>query len=209
MRGVETGLGERPGADARRVVTGENSALPLTEAVARYFFKLMSYKDEYEVARLYTRPEFTARLQEQFEGDIRLQFHLAPPLLAKRKPDGQLIKRTFGPWVMPVFGVLARLRGLRGSALDVFGYTEERRSERALIAEYEATISGLLADLTAQRRDLAVSIASVPEHIRGFGHVKARHLAAAVAQRAQLLEQYRSPVASGERELKREGAVAG
>ena len=209
VRGVETGLGERPGADARRVVTGENSALPLTEAVARYFFKLMSYKDEYEVARLYTRPEFTARLQEQFEGDIRLQFHLAPPLLAKRKPDGQLIKRTFGPWVMPVFGVLARLRGLRGSALDVFGYTEERRSERALIAEYEATISGLLADLTAQRRDLAVSIASVPEHIRGFGHVKARHLAAAVAQRAQLLEQYRSPVASGERELKREGAVAG
>ena len=180
---------------------------PLTEAVASYFFKLMSYKDEYEVARLYTRPEFSARLREQFEGEPRLQLHLAPPLLAKRKPNGELIKQVYGPWVLPVFRVLARLRRLRGTALDVFGRTAERRGERALIDEYERTIGALLDRLTPERRALAIELASVPEQIRGFGHVKERHLVAARALREQLLVRYQADAPPVGRSAELAGAV--
>jgi len=150
----------------------------LTEAVARNLFKLMAYKDEYEVARLHSDPAFLGHIDAMFEGDYQLHYHLAPPLIAKKNARGELIKRPFGPAMGTAFRVLARLRGLRGTALDVFGRSEERRIERALIAEYRACIEELLAGLTADKHALAVKIANLPEQIRGYGHVKARHMAA-------------------------------
>jgi indolepyruvate ferredoxin oxidoreductase len=168
----------------------------LTEAVARYYFKLMAYKDEYEVARLYADPAFMQKLQAQFEGEYKLHFHLAPPLLAKRNEKGELVKREYGPWMFAAFKLLAKLRFLRGSALDIFGYAEERRTERALIAEYEQTVDELLARLAPDNHALAVQIARIPEEIRGFGHVKARHLEAVKEKRAKLLATFRAPEAS-------------
>jgi indolepyruvate ferredoxin oxidoreductase len=166
----------------------------LTEAVARYGFKLMAYKDEYEVARLYTSPEFRQKLEAQFEGDYTLRFHLAPPLFAKRDAvTGELKKTEYGPWMMKAFGLLAKLRFLRGGAFDIFGRTDERRTERALIGEYEATVRELVAGLTADKVGLAVRIASIPEDIRGYGHVKERHLAAARIEQAKLLAEWRTP----------------
>ncbi|MGY1459475.1 indolepyruvate ferredoxin oxidoreductase family protein [Luteimonas sp. A534] len=169
-------------------------ASDLGEAVARYFFKLMAYKDEYEVARLYTSGEFKRRLEQQFEGDYTLQFHLAPPLLAKRNANGELQKQAFGPWMLTAFGVLAKLRGLRGTALDVFGHTEERRMERALIDDYERTVSGLLDGLDSGNIALAAEIASIPEHVRGYGHVKHAHLETAKAREAELLREWANPL---------------
>ncbi|HZH06843.1 MAG TPA: DUF6537 domain-containing protein, partial [Lautropia sp.] len=174
---------------AERARIGPDSSR-LTEAVARYFFKLMAYKDEYEVARLYADGAFERRLAAQFEGDYKLVFNLAPPLLAKRNANGELIKREFGPWMFTAFRLLARLRGLRGTALDPFGRTEERRLERQLIDDYEALIDRLTADVDAQRVPVAVQLASLPEQIRGFGHVKERHLKAALARQEQLLAEY-------------------
>lgn len=165
----------------------------LTEAVARYFFKLMAYKDEYEVARLYTSGEFQRRLQQQFDGDYKLKFHLAPPLLAKKDAHGRLQKKEFGPWVLTAFKWLAKLKFLRGGTFDVFGYTEERKTERALIGEYEQTVAKLLAGLDGNRLPLAVQIASVPEHIRGYGHVKEKHLHEARAREAALLAKWDNP----------------
>ncbi len=178
---------------AERALVGEGR-LALTEAVARNLFRLMAYKDEYEVARLYTNGEFRARLNEQFEGDFRLSFHLAPPLLAKRNAKGELVKREYGAWMMNAFGVLARLRRLRGTAFDPFGRTAERRTERQLIADYESTIDRLLDSLDAGRLPLAVHIASIPEDIRGFGHVKERNLAAARARWAEEMARWDAPV---------------
>ncbi len=166
----------------------------LSEAVARYFFKLMAYKDEYEVARLYTSGDFKRRLQQQFEGDYTLHFHLAPPLLAKKNAQGQLVKKEYGSWVFTAFRVMAKLRGLRGTPLDVFGYTAERRGERALIGEYEKTVSGLFDKLDAGNVDLAADIASIPEHIRGYGHVKEAHLHKAKAREAELLREWDNPL---------------
>ncbi|MFO1318234.1 MAG: indolepyruvate ferredoxin oxidoreductase family protein [Burkholderiales bacterium] len=169
----------------------------LTEAVARYHFKLMAYKDEYEVARLHTSPEFQAKLAAQFEGDYALRFHLAPPLFAKRDPvTGHLRKSEYGPWVRHAFGILARLRFLRGGAFDIFGYTQERRTERALIGEYESTVRELLRTLSHDNHAIAVQIASIPEEIRGFGHVKERHLTAARDKLTQLLATFRAPASS-------------
>ncbi len=179
-----------------RTRAAEQSKLPgstaLTAAVARYLFKLMAYKDEYEVARLYTSGEFRRRLEQQFEGDYTLRFHLAPPLLARKDAHGHLIKREFGAWVFSAFGILAKLRGLRGTMFDVFGYTAERRMERGLIKGYVSTVDELLQRLDAQRIDLAVQIASVPEHIRGFGHIKEAHVADARARAATLMGQWKS-----------------
>lgn len=166
----------------------------LAEAVARYFFKLMAYKDEYEVARLYTSGEFQRRLQQQFDGDYKLKFHLAPPLLAKKDAQGRLIKQEFGPWVFTAFKWMAKLRGLRGGAFDIFGYTEERKMERRLIAEYEQTVGDLLSSLDGGNVDLAAEIASIPEHIRGYGHVKEDHLHKAKAREAELLKEFRNPL---------------
>ncbi|HYL17806.1 MAG TPA: indolepyruvate ferredoxin oxidoreductase family protein [Burkholderiales bacterium] len=166
----------------------------LSDAVARYAFKLMAYKDEYEVARLYSESGFANKIKSQFEGDYKLHFHLAPPLLSKRNEKGELIKSEYGPWVFGVFKLLAKLRGLRGTALDIFGYTEERRTERRLIEDYERTVAELLGRLTPESHALAVEIASIPEEIRGYGHVKMKNLAAAKEKEAKLLAQYRAPV---------------
>ena len=154
----------------------------------------MAYKDEYEVARLYTSGEFKRRLEQQFEGDYKLYFHLAPPLLAKKNANGELVKREYGPWVFTAFGLLAKLRGLRGTALDVFGYTDERRGERALIGEYEQTVASLFGKLDSGNVDLAAEIASIPEHIRGYGHVKHANLGKAKAREAELLAEWNNPL---------------
>ncbi len=167
----------------------------LTETVARYYFKLMAYKDEYEVARLYTSGEFQRRLQQQFEGDFQVHFHLAPPLFAKKDEQGRLIKQEYGPWMLKAFGLLAKLKFLRGGTFDIFGRTEERRGERQLIADYEQTVALLLEGLSDDRVALAVEIASIPEHIRGYGHVKEAHLHKAKAREAVLLAQWRNPKA--------------
>jgi indolepyruvate ferredoxin oxidoreductase len=165
----------------------------LTESVARYLFKLMAYKDEYEVARLHTDAAFLGKINGMFEGDFKLTYHLAPPLLAKRNDKGELQKRPFGPWMLTAFKVLAKLKGLRGSALDIFGKTPERRTERALIGEYKASIEEVLLSLNAANHAAAVEIARLPEQIRGYGHVKDRHLKAARAQWEALLAQWRDP----------------
>lgn len=167
----------------------------LTETVARYYFKLMAYKDEYEVARLYTSGEFQRRLQQQFEGDFQVHFHLAPPLFAKKDEQGRLVKQEYGPWMLKAFGLLAKLKFLRGGTFDIFGRTEERRGERQLIADYEQTVALLLEGLSDDRVALAVGIASIPEHIRGYGHVKEAHLHKAKAREAVLLAQWRNPKA--------------
>jgi indolepyruvate ferredoxin oxidoreductase len=167
----------------------------LTEAVARYLFKLMAYKDEYEVARLHTDPAFTDKIASMFEGDYKLVHHLAPPAIAKKNNQGELVKQPFGPWMRSAFALLARLKGLRGTALDPFGRSEERRTERALIGEYRASIDELLAGLNAATLPLATEIARIPEDIRGYGHVKARHLAAARDKWQRLLGQWRGGAA--------------
>jgi indolepyruvate ferredoxin oxidoreductase len=166
----------------------------LAEAVARNLFKLMAYKDEYEVARLYGNGEFLRQVAEEFDGErLRFTFHLAPPLLARRDlRTGVPRKITFGPWMLPVFRLLMRLKFLRGTAFDPFGYGAERRMERKLIADYETTLAELLTKLNPDNHHLAAGIAAIPEKIRGFGHVKLRHLAAAKADEATLIDQLRS-----------------
>ena len=181
-----------------RVQAAEQDRAPgtrgLTEAVARYYFKLLAYKDEYEVARLYTRPQFRAQLDAQFEGDYKLKFHLAPPLIAKRDPvSGEARKRTFGGWMLIAFKLLAAMRGLRGTRLDVFALSAERQLERRLIHDYELLVDELLSCLTRSNHDLQIELASLPEQIRGFGHVKRAHLARVDEQRVELLRQLRDP----------------
>jgi indolepyruvate ferredoxin oxidoreductase len=154
----------------------------------------MAYKDEYEVARLYTDGAFLKQVENEFDGDnLRFEFHLAPPVLAKvDKTTGVPRKMSFGPWMLSAFRLLAKFRFLRGTALDPFGRTLERRTERKLIADYEATLGEVLAKLTPENHYLAVGIAMIPEKIRGFGHIKQKHLIAAKADEAALLEQYRA-----------------
>ncbi len=169
----------------------------LAEAVARYLFKLMAYKDEYEVARLYTDTAFVERVRSTFDGDkLRFEFHLAPPLLARRDPNsGEPKKMSFGPWMLTVFAVLARFKFLRGTPFDPFGYTAERKTERRLIADYVALLDDIAARLTPDNHATAVALAAIPEKIRGFGPVKARHLKAAKAEEAVLREQFASGAA--------------
>ncbi|WP_341887884.1 indolepyruvate ferredoxin oxidoreductase family protein [Variovorax sp. YR752] len=178
--------------DKVRAAEAPLASTKLSEAVARYLFKLMAYKDEYEVARLHTDAAFTKKIADMFEGDIKLVHHLAPPMLAKTNDKGELVKQPFGPWMRTAFGLLAKFKGLRGGALDPFGRTEERRTERALIGEYRTCIEELLRGLNAARLPAAVEIARIPEEIRGYGHVKARHLAAARAKWATLMAQWRA-----------------
>ena len=189
-----------------KVRTAETSRLPgksgLTEAVARYYFKLLAVKDEYEVARLYADGDFVKRVAAQFEGDYKLNFHLAPPL--SNKPDavtGEAKKSTYGPWMMAAFRVLAKLKWLRGTAFDVFGKTQERRTERRLITDYEALIDELLPRLAAHNHAIAVELAAIPEHIRGYGHVKDRHLKAAKAKEAELVASFRTAASGAQASL--------
>ena len=193
VRTAEAGLAfsqtsTRP--DAARPVT------KLTEAVARYLFKLMAYKDEYEVARLQSDPKFLERVASQFEGtlgtDFQLNYHLAPPMIAKKNDKGELQKQKFGPWMLSAFRVLARLKGLRGTPFDPFGRTEERRMERGLVVEYRESMDEVLRTLGPANHALAVEIARVPEMIRGYGHVKARHLDAARPKWDALMADWRA-----------------
>ena len=175
-----------------RTVPGETG---LAEAVTRYYFKLLAYKDEYEVARLFTSGAFQKQVEATFEGEkLRYTFHLAPPILGRKDKSTGLPKKTsFGPWMMRAFGYLARLKGLRGTAFDPFGYSVERKTERRLIGDYETLLTEIVAKLDARNHALAIALAAIPEKIRGFGHVKARHLEAAKKEEADLLAKFRSP----------------
>ena len=176
-----------------RVAELPSGRTTLSEAVARNLFKLMAYKDEYEVARLHSQTGFQERIAAMFEGDYKVHYHLAPPLIARRNEKGELQKKKYGPGMLGVFRVLSNLKGLRGTPLDIFGRTEERRSERALIAQYRESLERVLAGLSAGNQELALEIARIPEQIKGFGHVKARNLAAARVQWEQLLRQWQDP----------------
>ena len=192
---------DRYRALVERVRTAERSRAKgmrgLAEAVARGYFKLLGYKDEYEVARLHASPEFRRRLEATFEGDYTLEFHLAPPLFARRDPvTGEPRKARYGPWMMRVFSVLARLRRLRGTMLDPFGYTQERRRERGLIDRYEQAVSTIVDDLDHANHAIAVEIASLPDRIRGFGYVKARSVECAERREAELLRRFEAEVDS-------------
>lgn len=177
-------------SEAHRV-QGEES---LSMAVARYYFKLLAYKDEYEVARLHTATDFLAEVGEKFESGFKLKYHLAPPLLARRDPDtGLPRKMEVGEWILPAFRALARLKFLRGTPFDVFGYTAERKRERQLIKDYEATIEELLRDLTPENHRTGVEIASLPEQIRGYGHVKEASIVDTKSREIELLGEFRNP----------------
>ncbi|KFN44238.1 indolepyruvate ferredoxin oxidoreductase family protein [Arenimonas oryziterrae] len=180
----------------RRAETERTPGLTgLSEAVARYYFKLLAYKDEYEVARLYTTGDFEKRIRDTFDGDFKLHFNLAPPMFSKKDNNGHLIKREYGPWLFTAFKLLKRLKFLRGGAFDLFGKTEERRMERQLIVDYRNTIDELLAGLTLSNHSLAVEIARLPEHIRGYGHVKEDQLAKARSKWDTLMQAWRDPAA--------------
>ena len=164
----------------------------LTEAVARGYHKLLAYKDEYEVARLYTDSDFLKRVEEQFEGDYKLVFHLAPPALADRDPHtGELQKKEYGPWMLKAMRVLTKFRHLRGSALDPFARSHDRKLDRELIADYERIVDEILANLDSANHEAAIELAAIPEQIRGFGHVRERYLASARKRQATLLEDLR------------------
>jgi indolepyruvate ferredoxin oxidoreductase len=183
---------ERVRAAETKAVAGSTV---LTEAVAKSLHKLMAYKDEYEVARLYTDGSFAKQVAAAIEGEgLRYEFHLAPPLLARKDPQtGVPRKMSFGPWLMGAFKVLARFKGLRGTPLDVFGYTHERRVERQLVRDFEALLEEIVTKLDASNHPVAVGLANIPQKIKGFGHIKARNLEAAKKEEADLLARFRSP----------------
>ncbi len=170
----------------------------LTRAVARYLSKLMAYKDEYEVARLYVNGDFEKRLNDAFEGEFTLKYNLAPPLLAKRDAQGRLVKSQYGAWMAHAFRWLAPFKRLRGTFLDPFGRTAERRMERALIRDYEALIDEIDGALSKQNHEVAIALASLPERIRGFGHVKQRNVEAVAVERNALLARFRALAAGVE-----------
>jgi indolepyruvate ferredoxin oxidoreductase len=174
----------------RAVESERNLGDKLSKAVAKSYFKLMAYKDEYEVARLYTDGKFVDKLKQQFEGDFTLKFNLAPPLLAKKDAAGHLVKAQYGSWVWKAFGLLAKMKGLRGTAFDVFGKTAERRMERRMIVEYRDVILSLLGKLEAGNHALAVEIAGLPDKVRGFGHVKEKAVATYHADLASLQKKF-------------------
>ncbi len=181
-----------------QVSSREKEVIPgstvLTEAVARSLFKLMAYKDEYEVARLYTDIRFMQKVETMMDGDYKLKFHLAPPLFSKKDPEtGHLKKKEYGPWMMKSFSMLAKFKGLRGTSLDPFGYLEERKKERALIVSFQKTIEEILANLTAENFDIAVEIASLPMQIRGYGHVKEKALGVFEGELTQLMSLFHNP----------------
>ncbi len=165
-----------------------------TNAVARYYFKLLSYKDEYEVARLFTNGEFENRIADTFEGDFKLAYHLAPPIFGGKKlPNGRPRKRQFGAWMLSAFKLLARMKSLRGTMFDPFGYSSERKMERHLVEEYETLITNLASRLTPDNHRFALALARIPDEIRGFGPVKAKSIVKAEEVKANLLKQFEKP----------------
>jgi indolepyruvate ferredoxin oxidoreductase len=192
---------QRYRALVERVRAAEEARSPgsttLTDTVARNLFRLMAYKDEYEVARLYTDGSFENQVKASFEGKLRYEFLLAPPLLARIDPDlGRPRKMSFGPWILSAFKVLKRFRFLRGTALDPFGYSAERRMERRLVSEYTAIVDELIDKLRSSNHALAVAIAGLPEKMRGFGPIKMKNVTAAKAEEAALLQRYRAAPAA-------------
>ncbi len=192
-----TGLAQRYRRLVEEVAAAEKAAVPsqnaLVRAVATCYAKLLAYKDEYEVARLYTDGSFEQAIRDRFEGDFKIHYHLAPPLIARQDTaTGHLKKQEFGPGTMWAFRLLAHLKGLRGSALDIFGRSAERQAERRLIAEYEEMMAEIIRDLSADNHRSAVALASLPEQIRGFGHVKEAAMAKAATARSALLAKFRA-----------------
>ncbi|MGE3064886.1 MAG: indolepyruvate ferredoxin oxidoreductase family protein, partial [Hyphomicrobiaceae bacterium] len=191
-------LGERYRTRLSRIVALERDRAGgrtgLADAVARSYYKLLAYKDEYEVARLFADTKFDEALGEQFESHGRLEFHLAPPLLARRdKTTGEPIKMRFGAWMRPVFRVLAKGKGLRGTAWDIFGYTAERKLERQMIVDFERVLDEIGERLSPQTHQTAVALAMLPLEIRGFGHVKLRNYRLVKQREAALLAELRNP----------------
>ena len=182
----------------RHIRTTEENKAPgktsLAKAVAKYAFKLMAYKDEYEVARLHSDPKFREKVRKTFEGEYKITFHLAPPLFAPKDPHSGVLKKiAFGPWILPIFGLLAKLKFLRGSAFDIFGYTQERKLERKMIEEYFDTMKNVVAKLDHENYELAVQLAEIPEKIRGFGHIKEKNIREAKVQEEKLLKSFHNP----------------
>ena len=161
------------------------------EALSKGYHKLLSYKDEYEVARLH-RETLVAVVDAHFTGVSAIRFHMAPPIFGKKDKQGQAVKSEFGPWMMKAFGLLAAMKSLRGTPLDIFGYSAERKMERALIKEYQKTMAEISKGFTNDTRDLAIALAELPLDIRGFGHVKAANAAAAAKKREELLAAFRA-----------------
>jgi indolepyruvate ferredoxin oxidoreductase len=181
-------LVERVRAAERRIDRADG---PLAFSVARGYFRLLAIKDEYEVARLYSDGAFARDLAQRFTGDYKIRFHMAPPLVARpERATGQVRKRDYGAWMGRLFPLLARMKALRGTWFDVFAYTHERRAERKLIGQYRQTVDTLLAGLTSDNYPLAVEIAALPEHIRGYGHVKAHNIAYAKQCEGELLAAF-------------------
>jgi indolepyruvate ferredoxin oxidoreductase len=184
----------------KRVVLAEQKVAPgqtvLSEAAARYVYKLMAYKDEFEVARLHADPAFLAQLDAQFEHGYSVKYNLAPPMLSQRDPaTGELTKQQYGSWMGTAFKWLTKFKGLRGGVLDIFGKTDERRHERQLIEDYIALLDQIASGLNAANFDAAVALASVPDEIRGYDVVKARSVEAAKLLQAQRLQEFHQPVA--------------
>jgi indolepyruvate ferredoxin oxidoreductase len=175
---------------AQGLVATAVQRFPLTEAVVRNLFKLMAYKDEYEVARLHSDGTFEKKIGAMFEGDFKLNYHLAPPLLAKKNDKGELQKQQFGPWMLTSFKLLAKLKGLRGTAFDLFGRSAERQMERALIADYTRSMEAVMQRLNAENMSTALEIARIPEQIKGFGHVKEKNVVAARLKWDGLMKQF-------------------
>jgi len=167
----------------------------LAREVGVSLYKLMAYKDEYEVARLYVDTGFFDRIESQFEGEFKLRFHLAPPLFSRRDAHGHLVKKPYGPWIATAYRWLAKAKRLRGTPLDIFGYTQERRSERAAPAEFEALMRRVTRDLTTERLNTALALARLPQSVRGYGHVKEHNAAAARVRQQQLLADLAAPQA--------------
>ena len=197
----DTAYATRYESAIRKLATVEREAAPgrngLALAAAKGLYKLMAYKDEYEVGRLYSAPEFKAALAEQFESHQRLEFHLAPPLLARHdKTTGEPRKMAFGSWILPLFGILAKGKRLRGTAFDVFGMTAERRLERQMLADYEALLGEIGDRLTPANHAIALQLAANALEIKGFGHIKLKNYQQAKIREAQLLEKLRNPTPS-------------
>ncbi|MFN0038580.1 MAG: indolepyruvate ferredoxin oxidoreductase family protein [Burkholderiales bacterium] len=184
-------------AKVRNAEAGLGAGDTLTKAVAKYLFKLMAYKDEYEVARLYAGTDFEKRLHDAFEGEFKVRYNLAPPLLARRDAHGHLVKAQYGAWMKYAFRLLAKFKGLRGTPFDVFGRTAERKMERALIGDYESLLAEIAASLSPKNHRTAIELASLPERIRGFGHVKERKIAEVAVEREKLVQQFRTGAGIG------------
>jgi indolepyruvate ferredoxin oxidoreductase len=155
----------------------------------------MAYKDEYEVARLYTDGDFQEKLAKQFEGNYTLSFHMAPPLISRRDENGHLKKMKFGAWLLPVFGTLAKMKSIRGTFFDIFSYTAERKAERQLISDYFNMIYDVCNGLTVQNHKLSVEIATLPKDIKGFGHVKEENIATVNKRKKILMTAFNNPSA--------------